>query len=109
LADETDGIGLRGFIRSTEEKLGSTPWPNGIQILEITAQVIHRPLRAGIREKWLQFRRYVRDTTTIVPQQVKQIVSVLVLAANMEGQRLEHHERSRAAKPNIPFGSFVAR
>ena len=89
LADEACGIRLYGRIRPSVEKLRCAAWSNGVGVGEITAQVIHCFHRDGIGEQRTQFRRHVRDSASIIPQQVEQVVGVLVFPPEVEGERLD--------------------
>ena len=73
LADEACGIRLYGRIRPAVEKLRCAARSNGVGVGEITAQVFHCLHRAGIGEQRTQFRRHVRDSASIIPQQVEQV------------------------------------
>jgi hypothetical protein len=89
LADEACGIRLYGRIRPSVEKRRCAAWSRGVGVGEITAQVFHCLDRAGVGEQRTQFRRQVRDAASIIPQQVEQVVGVLVLTPEVEGQRLD--------------------
>src|SRR5664279_223458 len=107
LADEACGIRLYSRIRPAVEKLRYAAWSNGVGVGEITAQVFHCLHRAGIGEQRTQFRRHVRDSASIIPQQVEKVVGVLVFPPEVEGERLEAHKGSRAADANFPLGGFT--
>jgi hypothetical protein len=62
---------------------------------------------AGIGEQRTQFRRHVRDAASIIPEQVEQVVGVLVFPPEVEGERLEGHKGSRTADAYFPLGGFT--
>ena len=71
LADEACGIRLYGRIRLSVKKPLCAAWSNGVGVGEITAQVIHGLHRAGIGVQRTQFRRHVRDSASIIPEQAE--------------------------------------
>src|SRR5437879_3071427 len=104
LTNETDGICLHVGVRSSEEKFRDAPWPDSVGILKISPQVFQCARRARVQKQRMQLAYHIRNASSVVPQRIEQVVSILVLAANMEGERLENHKRARATNTNVASG-----
>lgn len=104
LADEAHDIRLQHVVRLSKDELRDAAGADGVMIQEIDPKNSHGLNRGFIGQERAEQRGDVPYAGSEVPQNVVEVVGVLVLATIADGKSLENNVCAGAAHPHIPRG-----